>query len=94
MSALVPSPDDAPVYTRGQLRSAVQDLLADALGVISEELARPALLTQAQLAEQLQVSDRTVFALRRDGMPHLMIGDSPRFELPACLAWLRARTPK
>jgi phage terminase Nu1 subunit (DNA packaging protein) len=66
-------------------------MIQDALGVVADEIARPALLTQSQLAEQLQIHERTVFALRREGMPVVMIGDSPRYELAPCLAWLRAR---
>jgi len=51
----------------------------------------PALLDRAGLARALGVGTTTVDRLRRDGCPVVWLGDSPRFELAACLAWLRAR---
>jgi hypothetical protein len=33
----------------------------------------------------------TVDRLRREGLPEIAVGDAPRFELDACLGWLRGR---
>jgi len=74
-------------------------------GVVREELDRfacdfspqerpPALLDRAGLARELNVSLSKVDRLRREGMPELMLGDSPRFEPEAVISWLRDRRPK
>jgi hypothetical protein len=92
VSAPVPAPsDNDPIITRGALRAAVWDIMIEGLNCVALGLQRPALLTQAQLAEQFQVSERTVYTFRHEGMPHVMLGDSPRYELGPCLAWLKAR---
>lgn len=52
---------------------------------------KPALIDQSGLARELGVSTRTVFAMRQQGLPVVMVCDSPRFELPEVLAWLRSR---
>ena len=43
-------------------------------------VATPELLTQSQLAERLQVTTRTVRAL---GLPRVMVGRVPRYDLAA-----------
>jgi hypothetical protein len=43
------------------------------------------------IARALAVGTSTVDRLRREGMPFVWIGDSPRFELVRCLEWLRGR---
>jgi len=50
-------------------------------------------LTQAQLCKVLSISVPTLHRLRHEGLPYYRIGDSPRFDLTAVLAWLRARKP-
>jgi hypothetical protein len=54
----------------------------------------PALLDRQGLARELQVSPATVDRLRADGCPELIVGASPRFELAAVLAWIRARSER
>jgi hypothetical protein len=52
-----------------------------------------ALLDRAGLAKALSCSTKTLDRLRSEsGFPELQLLDSPRFELPAVLAWLRARS--
>jgi hypothetical protein len=51
----------------------------------------PKLLTKEQLAEWLVISEKTVDRLRKEGLPCLMAGDSPRFDRERCTAWLEAR---
>jgi hypothetical protein len=88
-AALQIEPDDAPCYTRRQVRDAVHDEIMACLGVLDRP--KPALLTQGQLAEQLQISDRTVFELRKRGMPVIWVCESPRYELASCIGWLRGQ---
>jgi excisionase family DNA binding protein len=66
------------------LRALIREELAELIG----ERMQARLLTTVDLAEHLKVSERTVRALRAKGLPTLMVGDSPRFELGAVHAWL------
>ncbi len=68
------------------VRDAVRDALAD-----HDSATLPALLTRSQIAEQLGCSARTVARLDGEGMPVVMVGDSPRYEIAAVLDWLRGR---
>lgn len=78
--------------------------LAEALRpVIREEIERaleehaageplsPEMLTVEQICAVLQVSRATLHRLRREGLPTVMLGESPRFRKAHCLAWLEAR---
>jgi len=58
-----------------------------------EEPERPetVLLDRQRMARALDVSLPTLDRLRREGLPAVFIGDSPRFEIEAALAWLRNR---
>lgn len=58
-------------------------------GALAEREARPALIDQNALARELGVSSRTIYTLRERGLPTVMVGDSPRFELAVVLEWLR-----
>jgi hypothetical protein len=80
--------------TSDDLRALVAEAVAEALADRPPEAATPALLTQRQLAKTLNVSERSVYSFRSEGMPHLMIGESPRFALVECLAWFRTRQDK
>lgn len=51
----------------------------------------PELFTRKELADKLKCHPRTIDNLRAKGMPHLMVGDSPRFELEPVKRWLEAR---
>jgi excisionase family DNA binding protein len=53
-------------------------------------------LTPAQVAELLQVSEKTVsrWSLQDASMPTVRIGRVVRFEREALLAWLRRRQPR
>lgn len=48
-------------------------------------------LTGEELAKALQVSRRTVQYWTQQGMPHIPVGNRPRYVQSACEAWLRAR---
>jgi hypothetical protein len=81
--------DAAPVG--GVTLADVRLLVRDELAALLAERAAPRLLTTDELADFLQVSSRTIRSLRAEGLPVFLIGDAPRFELPAVLTWLRAR---
>jgi hypothetical protein len=55
--------------------------------------SKPALLTTKALAVELDVCGKTVDRLRREGLPHVLLGDNcPRYVLSDVLAWLKSRT--
>lgn len=70
------------------LHRVVDDALAE-----HQAQPRPALLTQEELSRELGISSRSVFSLRQDGLPTVLVGDSPRFELADVLAWLKKQRP-
>jgi hypothetical protein len=85
-----PSGDTALVVTLtlGQLRAMVREEIDRA---VEEVEGPPALIDTNALSRHLGVSSRTVFELRKQGLPVVWLCDSPRFELGACLDWLKAR---
>jgi excisionase family DNA binding protein len=59
------------------------------------ELAMPAggaLLTVEEAAQLCRCSTRHIRRLRSEGLPVVLLGQSPRFERDALLAWLRVRS--
>jgi hypothetical protein len=80
------------VVTPAELAELVKRAVQDALAVQQQETV-PALLDRAGIAQQLGVGIGTVDRLKREGLPCVFIGDSPRFELAECLAWIR-REPR
>lgn len=89
VGAGAPENDTAPAFTvtRGELAGLVRAAVAEAIG--AGPAPTPALLDREGLAFELGCSSGFVDKLRRSGMPCLRLGDSPRFELEACLSWLR-----
>lgn len=73
---------------------AVEAAVARAIAPLLERLEAPApaLLDRRGLAAALGVSLSSVARLLREGLPRIMVGDSPRFELGAVLDWLRGRS--
>lgn len=49
------------------------------------------MLTPAELAAQLRVSERTVARMVLDGCPSMLVGSRRRFDLPAVIAWTQER---
>lgn len=69
-----------------QVLEAVDNAVRNAVGD-----SVPRLLNREQLAERLSCSASTVDMLRREkGMPHIKLGDSPRFVYEDVVAWLSA----
>jgi hypothetical protein len=75
----------------GQLVELVADAVVGRLEPLLKAPARPALLDRRGLALALGVGLDTVDRMRGEGMPELRVGDAPRFELDAVIAWLRGR---
>jgi hypothetical protein len=75
------------------LRSIVVEAVQDAVSEL-EPQPRPALLNRQQLGRELGCSAPTITRLMRDGMPHVVLGTVPRYELDAVLRWLRERAAR
>jgi hypothetical protein len=87
-----PDNDTAPAFTvtRGELAGLVGEAARAAVReALGQGMPAPPLLDREALALSLGCSSSLVDKLRRQGMPHLRLGDSPRFELDRCLEWLR-----
>jgi hypothetical protein len=75
------------------MRAAVRAELAPMLKDLAPT-PKPALMTTAELARELRVCTKTIDRLRKEGLPHVLVGDNcPRYRLSAVLAWLESRTP-
>ncbi len=83
-----PHNDNAPAVTLtvGELGAMVREAVEAAMGAHASE---PVLYDREGLATRLGCSSSLVDKLRREGMPCVRLGDSPRFELERCLDWLR-----
>lgn len=80
------------VATPDQLRNLIVQAVLDAVGEHKGGAgASPELVTGAELARLLSVSRTTVHRLRLEGMPAVRMGDTFRYHLGDCLAWLKAR---
>ena len=89
-----PGNDNSPIVmlTTAQLRTLMHDTVIAALDEYKQaEKPEKATLGGAELATRIGVSRTKVHHLRHAGMPSLKVGDVFRYELAACLAWLRER---
>jgi len=80
--------EPAFTVTRGELKQMVREAVASALDV------RPVLVDKSTLAKCLQCSPAHIDNLRKVGLPTVRVGESPRFDVEAVLAWLRSRQPE
>jgi hypothetical protein len=87
MSSGVPT---VAVLTPEQLQELVRGAVETALAERHEDAA-PMLLDRARVARALGVGIATVDRLRREGMPCVFIGESPRFLITNCVEWLQRR---
>jgi|SRR5688572_27243656 hypothetical protein len=84
-------PGAVVVATAAQLSHLVSEALTrvvEETGFGRAPAGAPRQLTRHELAAELQVSIGMIDVLRRRGMPFRKVGDSPRYELQACLDWL------
>jgi hypothetical protein len=77
---------------RAALREELPAALAEALD--GAKPAGPKLETREGCARALSISTRSLDTLRTQGLPTIMVLESPRFDLPEVLAWLRERGAK
>jgi len=80
------------ILTPEQLSELIKRAVQDALAEHQPEVV-PALFDLTGIAQRLGIGITTVNRLRREGMPCVFIGDSPRFDLAECLRWIREREP-
>jgi hypothetical protein len=71
------------------LREQLPELLAD----LTTPDRAPALLDRHGLARALSCSTGTIDKMRRQGMPEVRLGDSPRFDLDDVIRWLKRQQP-
>ena len=97
--AAMPSPTPAANAAVRQLAEALSAVIREAVfdafvELHAEDQSRPppVLLDRAGLAEALHTSPATVSRLVTEGMPRIMLLDSPRYRLADVLAWLEQRT--
>lgn len=77
------------VVPMAELIAAIREAVGESRGDAAPEPRR--LLDRSALAEALSCSPSLVGKLRREGMPCLYVGDSPRFVLADCLRWIADR---
>jgi hypothetical protein len=75
--------------TSAQLEAVVLRGVSRALAEQGPAEPAPRLLDRVALARALGCSPGMVDKCRREGMPCVRVGDSPRFEYEDCIAWLR-----
>ncbi len=89
---MTPNAESLPVWATGsgefwtRLREIVREELVEL-----DRLAPSPLLTLEEAAKYFRCSTRHLRRLRTEGLPCVMLGESPRFERDAVVAWLRAR---
>lgn len=75
------------VATPEQLAELIRKAVGRVLVEQREDVA-PALLDRSGIGRTLGISPSTVDRLRREGLPCVLIGDSPRFLAAECVSWL------
>lgn len=82
------SPQPVVILSPDQLAELVRNAVAEALAEQRED-APALLLDRSGIAKALGCSPSTINRLRQEGMPCVLLGDSPRFEADRCVEWLR-----
>ncbi len=90
MTARSTGPRLVVTLTEGELSAIVRGAIEDALAEV-QPARSPALVDRAGLARALHASVTTVGRLARRGMPAVLVGDVPRYEVAEVIAWLRSR---
>lgn len=78
--------------TAADLRALVVDAVADVLAELAAPSGAPELVDAPTLARRLSVSRSTVHRMRTAGMPAIRMGETFRFRVADCIAWLEARS--
>jgi hypothetical protein len=77
--------------TLAEFDERVARIVDERIAARSAERRSPTLLDRRGIAAAFDVGVDTIDKLRREGMPTIMVGDSPRFQFASCIAWLNAR---
>lgn len=83
--------DGLVILTPAQLQELVKQAVGEVLAEHQQDTAPPALVDRQGLARALGVSPGTVDKMRQRGCPEVRIGECPRFEVGAVVAWLKQR---
>ena len=74
------------------LRQIVLDSVAEAITGASPKTNR--VVTKEELAEAMSCAGCTIDRMVREGMPFVLVGQSRRFEVDACMQWCANRKTK
>lgn len=74
-----------------ELRALIRDELRATLAEREPAPTGAPLVDRRELGRTLAVSTATVTRLTSEGMPHVFVGDSPRYSIEDVRAWLDAR---
>jgi hypothetical protein len=88
------TPPEKPENTRSQFELGVIELVREGVRLELGDFkpsndTSPRLLDRKKLAMVFGVSIGLIDRMRDKGMPYVMLGDCPRFELEKVLEWLR-----
>lgn len=89
-AAMVPVHDPLSMAIRAAMRAELEPIVNQLLEVISAR-PLPRLLDTGEIAAHLSVTTATVRNLRAQGLPTIMVGSSPRFDVAAVTAWLSSK---
>jgi hypothetical protein len=73
------------------LRALVREAVRAELPALQPSVSPKPLVDRRELARTFAVSPATVTRLAAEGMPCTHVGDSPRYDIGAVLAWLHER---
>lgn len=84
-------PNQLVVVSVDALKSLVKAAVTEALAEHQSGDSAPELLGRTDAARSLGVSTSMLDRLRKEGMPCVRLGDSPRFRISDCVTWLQGR---
>jgi len=84
------SPTTFVLVTPEELEALIKRAVGEALDE-HREAVRPLLLDRRGIAQALGIGTTSVDRFRKAGMPFVRLGDSPRYIVDECIAWLRGQ---
>ena len=79
------------LLTPEEIRAIAKFAVAEYVEQSTPAANAPSLLDRAALGKALDASKSKIDRYRRAGMPCIMLGDSPRFDVAEVIGWLRAQ---
>ena len=86
------APNQLVVISVGDLMSLIKNTVQDVFIENQSNDVRPELLDRTEAARALGMSTGMLDQLRKNGMPCVRVGESPRFRVADCIAWLQRRS--